>query len=61
MMQYDFTDESTVINEMETDVNMHSYPMYQQQKYCVLNLQADLKINILFDLVLFHQIYPIVI
>jgi len=50
-MQYDFTDKSPVINDLEMEENIHSYPIYQQQqqyKYCIFYLQTESKILICF-------------
>ncbi|CAF3872819.1 unnamed protein product [Rotaria sp. Silwood2] len=32
MMQYEFTNESTMINDLTMEENIHSYPIYQQQQ-----------------------------
>jgi hypothetical protein len=48
-MQYDFADASTVIDDLETEENMHTYSINQQpHKYFQSNLQDEWKIIFYF-------------
>jgi hypothetical protein len=39
MMQYDFADKSSLMNDFDMAENIDSYPAYQQpHKYCVFYL-----------------------
>lgn len=41
MMQYDFSGESPMINDLGMEENVDSYLMYQQHKYCVFYLSVE--------------------
>jgi hypothetical protein len=64
MMQYDFTDKSSVINDLDMEETMYSYSTCQQQqeKYCFDYLQTKSQILICFCFKVFlNHLYPIVI